>query len=179
MLESKRGKGTCQRFFRAILPIVNLASMVIEFITFIAFAVLDKSMSASESDSDNSAPGVASSKPPKPPVGPSPAPFLPKASQMTSTPLLIYSKVHVSVYESCRFPLMPFLSFFFPLPPPLNISTSQASVGTCRGKPCYHRATVRKWVKFRISSPEIGRGWLWGRRGWRWRWRRGGGGWWR
>ncbi|XP_019748843.1 POTE ankyrin domain family member B2-like, partial [Hippocampus comes] len=65
MLESKRGK---------------------------AFAVLDKSMSASESDSDNSAPRVASSKPPKPPVGPSPAPFLPKASQMTSTPLLIYSK---------------------------------------------------------------------------------------
>ncbi|XP_049578513.1 ankyrin repeat domain-containing protein 26 isoform X5 [Syngnathus scovelli] len=54
-----------------------------------AFAVLDKSMSASDSDSDNSAARVV---PNKPPVEPSPVPFRPKASQMTSTPLLKYSQ---------------------------------------------------------------------------------------
>ncbi|XP_077451702.1 ankyrin repeat domain-containing protein 26 isoform X3 [Stigmatopora argus] len=59
MLESKRGK---------------------------AFAVLDKSMSASESESDNSAPRVSSGKPPNPQVDPSPVRILPKAPQMTSTP---------------------------------------------------------------------------------------------
>ncbi|XP_061750579.1 ankyrin repeat domain-containing protein 26-like isoform X3 [Nerophis ophidion] len=58
-----------------------------------AFAVLDKSVSGSESESDNSAPRVASSKPP---VEPSPLPFLSQASQMTSTPLPTYSKAQES-----------------------------------------------------------------------------------
>ncbi|XP_061898755.1 ankyrin repeat domain-containing protein 26 isoform X5 [Entelurus aequoreus] len=55
--------------------------------------VLDKSVSGSESESDNSAPRVASSKPP---VEPSPLPFLSQASQMTSTPLPTYSKAQES-----------------------------------------------------------------------------------
>ncbi|XP_077567502.1 ankyrin repeat domain-containing protein 26 [Stigmatopora nigra] len=66
MLESKRGK---------------------------AFAVLDKSMSASESESDNSAPRVSSGKPPNPQVDPSsPVRILPKDPQMTSTPFPVSLK---------------------------------------------------------------------------------------